>query len=232
VQEQATVFAASRRDGGRTRAFRAGLARIVIAKEWRLIARDPTLIAKSLVQLLYFVPLILILARHAQLAGFLAASLVMLASSLAGTLAWITVSGEEAPDLVGSAPIEAERVRWLKAAAALVPVAVVVIPFLAWYAAHSLRLFAILVPFVAAGVVSSAVIQVWAGRPAQARDLGARNRQDPLMNTVEASAAFGWALACYLAAAGYYAAAVPAAAFGFAGPAVAWFVGRARAGTL
>ena len=228
VREQSTVTAATRRDPTRTRPFRSGLARVVIAKELKLIARDPTLIAKSLVQLLYLLPLLVIGARHAQMGGILAASLVILSSTLAGTLAWITVSGEEAPDLVGSAPVSPERVRWLKVFAALTPVMLLTLPFLAWYAMQSLRLFAIVAAFLAAALASSAVVQVWTGVPGQARDLRRREKQHPLVNAVEGVCSLGWALACYLTVAGYYWAVVPAVVVGLAGPATAWFAARAR----
>jgi ABC-2 type transport system permease protein len=228
VQEGAALTARRRSDAGTRRAFASGLARIVIAKELRLIARDPALIARALVQLLYFVPLMLILGRNAHLAAVLAASLVAIAASLAGTFAYITVSGEEAPDLVGTAPVSGERVRWLKAAAALVPVGVLVLPFLAWYALHSLFMFAVLLACLAAALLSSAVIQVWSGVPGSARDLRKRHTQNPLLNMVEALSSFGWAGACYLAIAGHARAAVAAALFGLVGPLAAWLGARMR----
>jgi ABC-2 type transport system permease protein len=214
----------------RKQAFASGLARIVIAKELKLIARDPTLIAKSLVQLLYFIPLMLIVARHAELAGILAASLVILAANLAGTLAWITVSGEEAPDLVGSAPVTAERVRWFKVAAALAPVVALLLPFLAWYAVQSPRIFPVLAACLAAALASSAVIQVWTGKPNPSRDLRVRHKQNRLVNSVEALCSFGWAAACYLVVAGHWLGAAAAVVVGLAGPATAWFVARMREG--
>lgn len=221
VQDGAALTA-RRRSVAKERRFASGLARIVITKELKLITRDPALIARSLVQLLYFVPLMVILARNAHLAAVLAASLVALAASLAGTLAYITVSGEEAPDLVGTAPVSGERVRWLKAAAALGPVVILVAPFLAWYAMHSLFIFGVLLVCLAAALLSSAVIQVWSGVPGSARDLRVRNKQNPLLNIVEALSSLGWAAACYLAVAGNMGAAAAAAAFGLVGPLAAW----------
>jgi ABC-2 type transport system permease protein len=228
VQEGAALTARRRGDAGTRHAFASGLARIVIAKELRLIARDPALIARALVQLLYFIPLMLILGRNAHLAAVLAASLVAIAASLAGTFAYITVSGEEAPDLVGTAPVSGERVRWLKAAAALAPVGVLVLPFLAWYAVHSLFMFAVLLACLVAALLSSAVIQVWSGVPGSARDLRKRHTQNPLLNMVEALSSFGWAGACYLAIAGHAGAAAAAALFGLVGPLAAWLGARMR----
>jgi ABC-2 type transport system permease protein len=165
----------------------------------RWVARDPTLIAKALLQLLYLVPLLVITLQRNQPQGILAAALVVLAAGLAGTLAWITVSGEEAPDLLGAAPLSLERVRWLKVAAALVPVAVLVAPFLAWYAHIALGFAATVAIFVAAALASSAVVQLWATPLGGGRDLHKRRSQNPFVHLADTLSSFGWGLACYLA---------------------------------
>ena len=213
------------------RPFRAGLATVVITKELKLVARDPTLLAKSLFQLLAMVPLMLILVRKSELAGLLGASLVLLASMLAGIFAWMAVSGEEAPDLLGSAPVDGERLRWLKVAAALLPVAVLCLPFLAWYAALSWRMFAAVAVFLVLALGASAVIQVWLGEPGSGRDLRVRMRKNHLANVVEAVSSFGFAGACYLAMAGWHRAASLVAILGLLGPAAAWLAGRRRVTT-
>ena len=210
------------------RAFRAGLATVVVSKELKLVARDPTLLAQSLFQLLAMIPLMLILMRKSELAALLGASLVLLASMLAGIFAWMVVSGEEAPDLLGSAPVDAERLRWLKVAAALLPVGVLCLPFLAWYAVLSWRMFAIVALFLVLALAASAVIQVWLGMPGSGRDLRARMRKNRLANVVEAVSTFGFAGACYLAMAGWYRTALLVAIAGLLGPAAAWLAGHRR----
>ncbi len=228
AQESAVAASPRWRPGARRRGFRSGLARIVIAKELILIARDPMLIAKALLQVLYLVPMLMILVRRGDLAQVLAASLVVMASSVAGTFAWLTVSGEEVPDLLQSSPISRERMRWLKVCAALLPVGVLIVPFLAWYAWLSLRVFAIVAVFAAAGVASAAVIQVWTGKPSATRDLKARGRQNVLMNFVELFCSLGWAAACFLAISGYYRYIPAGVALGVAGPGAAWLVRQWR----
>ena len=229
AQEAPQVPAA--RAGGREvppRAFRSGLVRVVMAKELTLIARDPMLIAKALLQLLYLVPLLLVTLKRTQPLGLVAAALVVLASGLAGTLAWITVSGEEAPDLLASAPVPLERVRWLKVATALVPVAVVVLPFLGWYAHLSFFAAGVAAVFVAAALASSAVVQVWATPLGGGRDLRKRHRQNPFVHIADTLSSFGWGLACYLAVEGspWLVAGV---LLGLFAPATAWLSAR-RAG--
>jgi ABC-2 type transport system permease protein len=229
AKEDTTAVASRRRGAAPRYRFRGGLARIVIAKELLLIARDPTLIAKSLVQILYFVPMMAILLRQAELSNTIGASLVLLASSLAGTFAWITISGEEAPDLLDASPVSAEHVRWLKMAAALVPSCVVVVPFFAWYATRSLRELAIVVVFTVMGLASASMIQVWTGKPGQARDLRTKQqKQNVGINFIEMFCSLGWAAACFLALAGYYKWVAIGVLLGAAGPAAAWLMARWR----
>jgi ABC-2 type transport system permease protein len=144
-----------------TRAFRRGLARIVFTKELRLIARDPRLITQMGLQVLYLLPLFFILARKGGSHLVLAPTIVLVASSLAGNLAWMTVSGEESPDLVGSAPVSRERVLWLKVAAALAIPMAACAPFLAWYATVSFAEFAAFAFCLSAAFVSCAIVQIW-----------------------------------------------------------------------
>jgi ABC-2 type transport system permease protein len=228
AQEETTAVVSRRSAAAPRRRFRDGLARIVIAKELLLIARDPTLIAKSLVQILYLVPMMAILIRQAELSNAIGASMVLMASGLAGTFAWITISGEEAPDLLDASPVSAERVRWLKMAAALVPSCLVVLPFFAWYATRSLRELAIVVAFTVAGLASASIVQVWTGKPGQGRDLRAKQKQNVGRNFIEMFCSLGWSLACFLALAGYYKWVAAGVLLGLAGPASAWLVARWR----
>jgi ABC-2 type transport system permease protein len=211
------------------RPFRSGLARIVVTKELLLIARDPALIGRSLLQLIYLLPLFLVLVRNSQPPALAAAALVLLAMSLAGNLAWVTVSGEEAPELLASAPISGERVRSLKAAAALLPVAVLMVPFVLWYLGESWRSAAVLGASLAAALVTSAVMQVWTARPAAKRDLRLRHKQNPLVNIAEHLSGLGWSGACYLALSGtggpWWLLAV---ALAILPPASVWLLGRSR----
>jgi len=210
-----------------TRAFRRGLARIVLVKELRLIVRDPRLITQMGLQVLYLLPLFFVLARKGGSHVVLAPTIVLVASSLAGNLAWMTVSGEESPDLVGSAPVSNERVLWLKVAAALAIPGAICAPFLAWYAAISAREFAAFASCLSAAFVSCAIVQIWTAKPGSARDLRKRATGSKLVNLVEFFGAAGWAGACFfLMRASWWA--VPLVGLGLLAPAVAWAVRRVR----
>ena len=78
-------------------------------KEWLLLRRDPWLVSQTLMQMLYLVPPAVLLWRSFQAGGsalnLLVPVLVMAAGQLSGGLAWLTISGEDAPDLVATAPV-------------------------------------------------------------------------------------------------------------------------------
>jgi len=99
----------------------------------------------------------------------------MAAGQLAGGLAWIAISGEDAPDLVGSAPVSSREVMRAKLEAVLAAVAMVFAAFIAALAlaapGHALA--------CALGIViastSAIVIQLWFRSQARRGDF--RRRQ-------------------------------------------------------
>ena len=223
--QEAPAAQRPRRGTAADRAFRSGLVRVVFAKELILVARDPALLARTLLPFLYLLPLFVIMVQRAQPPAVLAAALVMLSASLASTLAWITVSGEQAPDLLRAAPVQLQAVRWLKVAAALVPVLVAVSPFVAWFAYGSMRMAGIAGTYVVLALVSTAVVQVWSTPLGGGRDPRQRWRQNPFVSIADTLCSFAWAGACWLALAGsaWTFAVMPLACVA---PAAAWLAAR------
>ena len=93
-------------------------------KEWRLLTRDPWILMPVLQRAIALVPLCLMLAAVESAstdatAAAVAPMLVVFAGKLAGGIAWLTLAAEEAPELVGTAPVTAGRVRRAKLEAAL-----------------------------------------------------------------------------------------------------------------
>ncbi|HEY5347692.1 MAG TPA: hypothetical protein VIJ72_05825, partial [Rhizomicrobium sp.] len=120
---------ARRRVGAQT--FRNGLLRVMIAKELRLLWRDPALLSQVVLRALYMVPLLFVSIRnaHHHLLAALAMSaaiLVFVTSQVSATLTWITINAEDAPELIATAPVALYRARIAKLAAALIPVAALV----------------------------------------------------------------------------------------------------------
>jgi len=111
------------------RLFHPGLTRTVFAKEWTLLVRDPALAFQIVLRLIYLVPLFLGLVggRHAlPIPAALAFASVLITSQLVGSFAWLTVSAEDAPDLLSVAPVaraQVDRAKLLAAFAMAAPFA-------------------------------------------------------------------------------------------------------------
>lgn len=115
--------------------FAAGAFRATLVKELRLILRDPALISQVLLRVLYILPLGFLLLRNAGTGQTLAlpggaGALSLIAGQIVGSLAWITISAEDAPDLLSCAPTPVKTLRQAKIVAAIAPVAVLLAPVL------------------------------------------------------------------------------------------------------
>ena len=117
---------------GRAPFRRRSVAQSLRMKELTLLRRDPWLVSQSLMQVLYLVPPAFLLWRDYGAAGdglvVLVPILVMAAGQLAGGLAWLAISGEDAPDLVATAPVAPCAVLRAKIEAVALAVAVPVVP--------------------------------------------------------------------------------------------------------
>jgi ABC-2 type transport system permease protein len=134
-------------------------------KEWALLRRDPWLMSQSLMQILYLLPAFFLLSRSFYGQGLRATVLVpvliMAAGQLVGGLAWLAVSGEDAPDLIGSAPITSAAVWRAKAEAIAGVIGLVLGP--------AVVVFAIIDPVpalvtllgITTAAVSASLIQFW-----------------------------------------------------------------------
>ena len=116
----------------RTSFRRRSAAGALRMKELTLLRRDPWLVSQSLMQVLYLVPPAFLLWRDYGSDGdglvVLVPILVMAAGQLAGGLAWLAISGEDAPDLVATAPVPARAVLRAKVEAVALAVALPVVP--------------------------------------------------------------------------------------------------------
>jgi ABC-2 type transport system permease protein len=175
-------------------------------KEWTLLLRDPWLASQTLMQLLYLLPPALMLWRTFAdgTAGLvlLVPVLVMAAGQLAGGLAWLAISGEDAPDLVATAPVRAGHILRAKIEAVMGAVAVVFAPF-----AVALALAAPLSAVVAAiGIVAAAAaattIQLWFRAQAKRGHFRRRQTSSRVATFAEAFSSIAWAGTAALAAAG------------------------------
>lgn len=134
-------------------------------KEWRLLQRDPWLLSQTLMQILYLVPpaLLLWLNFGNQAGAFVVVVpvLVMAAGQLAGGLAWLAISGEDAHDLVVTAPIAPRSVLIAKIEAVLGIIAIVMAPLLVLLALSAPMIALITALCAALSAGSATAIQLW-----------------------------------------------------------------------
>lgn len=158
-----------------SRAMRSGLLASIVRKELRLLFRDTVLLSRIGLQIVYLIPVAWLLMTPND-SGALALPafapvLTMLATSLAGSLAWITISAEDAPDLVASSPAGKKLIERGKMIAAILPVtALMAIPvgILIWRE-PIIGLWCAL--GVAAGAFCAALIGLWRQVPGNRNNL-------------------------------------------------------------
>jgi ABC-2 type transport system permease protein len=186
-------------------------------KEWRLLARDPWLLSQTLMQILYLVPPALLLwvnfGNEAGIFIVVVPVLVMASGQLAGGLAWLAISGEDAHDLVVTAPLPPRLVLRAKIEAVLGTLAVILLPIVVLIALSSPLMAAITAACAALSAGSATAIQLWFRIPMR-RSMFRRRQVASRMATIsEAFVSIMWAgVAALLAGGGWIAimAALPA----------------------
>ncbi|MDB5598690.1 MAG: hypothetical protein JWN71_734 [Xanthobacteraceae bacterium] len=175
-------------------------------KEWTLLWRDPWLMSQTLMQLLYLAPPAVLLWRSfendAGALVLLVPILVMAAGQLAGGLAWLAISGEDAPDLVATAPVPVGWILRAKIEAVMIAIAALFAPFVG--------VLAVLAPYYAlcAGLgilistASATAIQLWFRVQAKRSHFRRRQTSSRIATFAEAFSSILWAATAVLAAAG------------------------------
>ena len=203
-------------------------------KEWMLLRRDPWLLSQTLMQVLYLLPPALLLwinfGKSTGAAVVVVPVLVMAAGQLAGGLAWLALSGEDAHDLVVTAPLAPGAVLSAKIQAIGVVIALIVAPLLLLIGILSISAAAIAALGIALSAASATAIQMWFR--AQARRSMFRRRQvsSRAATLSEAFASIMWAGAAAVLAAGTPILALFPAALALLVLLLAWAI-RPRAGT-
>jgi len=164
---------------GPARAFVAGPFAATFQKELRLLRRDAALLAQVLLRVLFLVPAAFVLLRNAaQHAGYAlpggAAAVAMLAGQVGSSLTWITVSAEDAPELLASAPAAASALTWAKLLAGLAPLAVVLAGPLAAITLVSPLTGLAASAGAAASALAAGLINVWRPSPGRRSDFRRR----------------------------------------------------------
>jgi ABC-2 type transport system permease protein len=199
-----TATARTVRRGPRARAFRGGSRQQALrAKEFLLLRRDPWLLSQSLMQLLYLVPPALMLWRSFSESSdaivLITPVIVMAAGQLAGGLAWLTISGEDAADLVATAPLPPSRVIRAKVEVVLMSIGAIFAPLIIALAFASLTQAIVTALGVIVATVSAAAIQLWFRVQAKRSQFRRRQTSSRLATFAEAFCSIGWAATAALA---------------------------------
>ncbi len=151
----------------------------LVHKELKLIGRDPWLLSQTLMQVLYLLPPALMLwvtfGEETQISVIISPVVVMAIGQLAGGLAWLTISGEDAPDLIATAPVSAKSRLRAKVKAVLVIVAAVLSPLVLGLAVVSVGGAAITFAGAMTAAACAILVQLWFR--AQAKRTMFRRRQ-------------------------------------------------------
>jgi ABC-2 type transport system permease protein len=202
------------RQGRRSSVFRRTWpTRALCGKEWTLLQRDPWLMSQILMQLLYLLPPAFILWRNfhegSSASTLLVPILIIAAGQLAGGLAWLAVSVEDAPDLIASAPVTKACVLRAKTEAVMGAIAIVFGPFVVALAVVAPMSALVTGLGVATAAASATFIQFWFHVQAKRSHFRRRQTSSRIATFAEALSSCSWAGAGGLAAASSWLAAVP-----------------------
>ena len=202
VKVAATARSVRRRP--RATAFRGGARQQALrAKEFLLLRRDPWLLSQSLMQLLYLVPPALMLWRSFSESSsaivLITPVIVMAAGQLAGGLAWLTISGEDAADLVATAPLPPSNVIRAKVEVVLLSIGAIFAPLIVALAFASPTQAIITALAVIVATVSAGAIQLWFRVQARRSQFRRRQTSSRLATFAEAFCSIGWAATAALA---------------------------------
>ncbi len=206
-------YSTKRRSRRQSHFHNSSPAQALRRKEWTLLLRDPWLMSQTLMQLLYLLPAAFLVWRNfysgGDVSALLVPILVMTAGQLGGGLAWLAVSGEDAPELVASAPVPAARVLRSKTEAVLGGIAVVFCPFVVMlaFAEPFAALVSLVGVVIAAG--SATAIQFWFRTQARRSHFRRRQTSSRVATFAEALSSTGWAGTGALAASGSWLAVIP-----------------------
>jgi ABC-2 type transport system permease protein len=216
VTAAAGIGHATRRHRAGPVAFRTGSPqRALRRKEWTLLRRDPWLVSQTLMQILYLLPPALLLWRNfgAQTSALfvLVPVLVMASGQLAGGLAWLAVSGEDAPDLVAGAPLQPGAIIRAKIEAVLGAITMVLAPLLIVLALAAPAMALIAALGSACAATAATAIQLWFRVQANRSYFRRRQTSSRAATFAEAFSSIAWAGTAALAAMGTWLAAIAGA---------------------
>ncbi|MEO1134535.1 MAG: hypothetical protein AAFX40_17770, partial [Cyanobacteria bacterium J06639_1] len=181
TQQSTTRATRKRRNQTTESRFQTGVVRTMLLKEWRSIWRNPFVISRLLLSVLYLIPATILILRSSEDSSFLNVGgalssqvgliSVFFGSTLVASLTAICVSAEEAVDLLASAPVSGDRLRTLKLAAAIAPVWLLFTPLYGWLIYQGVERWEWVAIAFVGSTLSTAAIGLWAAAPLPRSDL-------------------------------------------------------------
>jgi ABC-2 type transport system permease protein len=209
-----TAGAASARSrDSRATAFRSNLGATLRAKERRLLWRDPWLMSQIMLQVVYTLPVSVILWRNggptSSVGVAFAPTIVVIAAQLAGSLAWVALSGEDAPEFLATAPVTRGEVERRKIESIAAPIIVILGAPLTGLAITSPWAALLTALFAAGAGTSTALLNLWRQAPARRSMVLRRHSQSKLVGLIEHLLSILWAVGAVMAIVGSWAALIP-----------------------
>jgi ABC-2 type transport system permease protein len=179
--------------------FRTSLGTAIRFKEWRLLMRDPWLSSQLALQVVYTLPVAVVLMRNqgpdGNVAMAIAPALVVIASQLSASLAWLAVSGEEAREFLQTAPVTESVQQRRKLEAIAIPIASILALPLLGIGLVSPVIAAIAAFFCGCAAVSTALLNLWHPITGRRQDIMRRHSQSKLIGIMEHLFSLLWVLA-------------------------------------
>ena len=133
----------------------------------------------------------------------------MAAGQLAGGLLWLAISGEDAPDLVATAPVTRGEITRAKIEAVMASIGLVFAPLIVVLAFASPFDAAVAALGIAAAALAATAIQLWFRVQARRSHFRRRQTSSRIATFAEAFSSITWAATAALAAAGSWLAVFP-----------------------
>jgi ABC-2 type transport system permease protein len=195
IEGLATTAGVARKRAARSRVrrFRSGVYTSLARKELRLLLRDPWLLTQLLQQNLYLLPIMFVFARL-RLHGLPCMWLVVVvcAGTTASAFAWLAASGEEAPELLGTAPISARHLTLAQLSASVFPVLLGAAVCCALLVLRDPLAAGVLFACSAGNAACNAVLHVRVKRPAKRHEFLRRNQANLPLLLAELIFLAGW----------------------------------------
>lgn len=176
-----------------------GISATLRHKEWKLLLRDHWLISQSLMQVLYLIPPAFMLwqsfgqSSSVGIGIVIVPVLVMATGQLAGGLAWLAISGEDAPQLVETAPVGKGAVIRAKTEAVLGAIGMITLPIIALMLFVDVKMAVVSTFGILAASVSATMIQLWFRSQAKRSNFRRRQTSSRVATLSEAFSSIMWA---------------------------------------